>query len=275
MIAAVLAPLALGGWVFSPVAFAPQLSRLSPLAGLQRIFGLTGLVELGKALLKFVVVGAAAGAVTWWLMRDVVALGSMPIAAAMARGSHILALAFLLMSAALGLIAVVDAPYQWWSFRRNLKMTRQQVRDELKESEGRPEIKAKVRQLQQRYARRRMMLDVPRADVVIVNPEHYSVALKYDASSMRAPRVLAKGRDLVALEIRRIAREHGVPVFEAPPLARALYGSTEIGREIPSGLYVAVAQVLSYLYQLKSAAPAVKARLRRPVPDVGPEFSDA
>jgi flagellar biosynthetic protein FlhB len=271
--AAILAPLAHGGWVFSPQAIAPNFDRLNPVSGLGRIFGLQGLSELVKALLKFVVVGVIAGGVGLWLLKDALALGMMAPGAGIAKSAHILGLALLLMSAGLIVIAAVDAPFQWWQHHRQLKMTREEIREEMKETDGRPEVKQKIRELQRKYSKRRMMQDVPRADVVVTNPTHYAVALKYDARRMKAPRVLAKGRDLVALEIRRLAEANRVPVFEAPPLARVLYGSTDVGREIPQGLYLAVAQVLSYVYQLKTLSPTLAARLRRPKPTVDPALA--
>jgi len=274
LVAAVLAPLALGGWVFSPRAFAPSLERLNPLTGLGRVFGWNGAVELAKALLKVVVVGAIAIALGFALVRDTVALGSLPTLPGMGRALHLLGLALLLMSAGLVLIAGVDAPFQWWYHRRQLKMTREELQQEHKETDGRPEVKQRVRELQRKFSKRRMMRDVPLADVVVTNPTHYAVALKYDAGRMRAPRVLAKGRDLVALEIGRLATASNVPLFESPPLARVLYGSTEVGREIPPGLYLAVAQVLSYVYQLRTRSPALAARLRRPTPVVDAELRD-
>jgi flagellar biosynthetic protein FlhB len=273
LVAAVLAPLALGGWVFSGQALAPKLERLNPVAGLGRIFGWQGLAEFAKALVKFLVVGAIATAVGVWLVRDVLALAALPPAAGIGHAARVLALALLLMSAGLILVAAADVPFQWWQHRRQLRMTREEVREELKETEGRPEVRQRVRELQRQYSRRRMMQDVPRADVVVTNPTHYAVALKYDARRMKAPRVLAKGRDLVALEIRRIAGASRVPVFEAPPLARVLYGSTDVGREIPPGLYLAVAQVLSYVYQLRTLSPGLAARLRRPQPAVDPDLA--
>jgi flagellar biosynthetic protein FlhB len=271
--ASIVAPLALGGWIFSAQALAPKFDRLNPVTGLGRIFGVQGLAELVKALLKLVVVGAIAAVAGWWLMHDMLALGSMAPAAGIARAAYLLALALLLMSAGLIVVAAVDAPFQWWQHHRQLKMTREEIRQEFKESDGSPEIKARIRELQRKYSKRRMMQDVPRADVVVTNPTHYAVALKYDARRMRAPRVLAKGRDLVALEIRRLAEASRVPVFEAPPLARVLHGSTEIGREIPAGLYLAVAQVLSYVYQVQQLSPALAARLRRPRPAVDAALS--
>ena len=212
-----------------------------------RVFGLSGVSELVKALLKFVVVGAVAVAVGLWLARDAVSLGAMPVVPGMGRAVHLLALAMLLMSLGLVVVAAVDAPLQWWMVRRQLKMTRDEVREEFKETDCRPEVKSRIRELQRKLSKRRMMQAVPTADVVVTNPTHYAVALKYDAARMKAPRVLAKGRDLVEVEIRRRAEEARVPLFEAPALARVLYGSTEVGREIPAGLYLAVAQVLSYL----------------------------
>jgi flagellar biosynthetic protein FlhB len=271
--ASIVAPLALGGWIFSAQALAPKFDRLNPVTGLGRIFGMQGLSELVKALLKLVVVGAIAAAAGWWLMQDMLALGSMAPAAAVARAAYLLALALLLMSAGLIVVAAVDAPFQWWQHHRQLKMTHEEIRQEFKESDGSPEVKSRIRELQRKYSKRRMMRDVPRADVVVTNPTHYAVALKYDARRMRAPRVLAKGRDLVALEIRRLAEASRVPVFEAPPLARVLHGSTEIGREIPAGLYLAVAQVLSYVYQVQQLSPTLAARLRRPQPAVDPALS--
>ncbi len=271
VLVALVAPLATGGWVFSGQALGPDLKRLNPLEGLKRVFGLQGLVELAKALAKFLVVGGTAALVVWWLLPDMMALAAMPTGRALGEATWLLGLAGLVMTAALVLVAAVDVPFQVWSHRRNLRMTRQELLDELKQTEGRPEVRSRVRAAQRELARRRMMQDVPRADVVVTNPTHYSVALKYEPGRMRAPRVLAKGRDLVALEIRRVAAEHGVPLFEAPPLARAIYATTEIGREVPSGLYLAVAQVLTYVYQLR-AARGDASRVRRPSPEVPGEF---
>jgi flagellar biosynthesis protein FlhB len=268
--AAVLAPLALGGWVFSGQALVPNFGRLSPATGFGRIFGISGLSELVKAMLKFTVVGALAVAVGMWLVRDTIALGAMPTETGIAHAAHLLALGLLMMSTGLAVVAGVDAPFQWWYHRRKLKMTREEVREEFKETDGRPEVKSRIRDLQRKMSKRRMMQAVPRADVVVTNPTHYAVALRYEATRMRAPRVIAKGRDLIALEIRRIAESASVPVFEAPVLARVLYGAAEVGREIPSGLYLAVAQVLSYVLQLRTLPAQRAARLRRPTPEVDP-----
>jgi flagellar biosynthesis protein FlhB len=270
-----LSSVLLGGWNFSLQAMAPDFSRLSPLAGLKRLFGMRGASELGKALLKFAVVGGVCAGVVSWTFRDVLALAHMAPRAAIGRGAGLLSWSFVWLCASLALVAAVDVPLQLFQFNRALRMTRQELRDEAKESDGRPETKQRIRQMQQTLARRRMMHKIPSADVVIVNPTHFAVALKYDPKKMRAPRLLAKGVDLVALNIRRIAEEHRVPVFESPKLARALYRSTDLNKEIPAGLYVAVAQVLSYIFRVRTLNPTIAARLARPNPQVSGEFEDA
>lgn len=270
-----LASVLLGGWNFSPRAMTPDFSRLSPIAGLQRLFGLRGLTELGKALLKCLVVGGVCAGIVAWIFGDVLSLARMAPRAAVGRGAGLLSWAFVWLCASLALVAMVDVPLQLFQFKRALRMTRQELRDESKEMDGRPETKQRIRQMQQTLARRRMMHKVPTADVVIVNPTHFAVALKYDPMKMRAPRVLAKGVDMVAQNIRRIAEEHRVPVFESPKLARALYRSTDLNKEIPAGLYVAVAQVLSYIFRLRTLNPTAAARMARPDPKVGDEYSDA
>jgi len=269
-----LAAVVLGGWNFSPAAMTPDFSRMSPLSGLQRLFGLHGVTELAKALLKCVVIGGVCAGIVSWLFKDVMALGHMAPRAAIGRGASLLGWAFVWLSSSLAVIALVDVPLQLFQYNRSLKMTRQELRDEAKESDGRPETKQRIRQMQQQLARRRMMHKVPGADVVIVNPTHFAVALKYDPKNMRAPLVLAKGVDLVAANIRRIAEENRVPVFESPKLARALYKSTDLNREIPAGLYVAVAQVLSYIFRIRTLNPTLAARVARPDPTVGDEFAD-
>jgi flagellar biosynthesis protein FlhB len=270
-----LASVVLGGWNFSPQAMAPDFSRLSPLAGLKRLFGMRGASELGKALLKCAVVGGVCAAVVSWTFRDVLALAHMTPRAAIGRGAGLVSWSFVWLCASLALVAIVDVPLQLFQFKVGLRMTRQELRDEAKESDGRPETKQRIRQMQQTLARRRMMHKVPTADVVIVNPTHFAVALKYDPKKMRAPQVLAKGVDLVAQNIRRIAEEHRVPVFESPKLARALYRSTDLNKEIPAGLYVAAAQVLSYIFRVRSLNPTIAARVARPNPQVSGEFEDA
>jgi flagellar biosynthetic protein FlhB len=270
-----LAAVALGGWNFSPQALAPDFSRLNPLDGAKRLFGLQGFSELVKALLKCLVVGGVCAAVAAHLFGDVLALGHMAPRSAIGRGASLLGWAFVWLCASLAVVALVDVPLQIFQFNRALRMTRQELRDEAKESDGNPETKRRIRQLQQILARRRMMQRVPQADVVIVNPTHFAVALKYDPNKMRAPRVLAKGVDLVALNIRRVAEENRIAVFEAPKLARALYRSTDLDREIPAGLYLAVAQVLSYVFRVRTLNPTSAARIARPDPQISGEYEDA
>lgn len=253
LVAALAAPMSLGGWAFSTKPLAPDLKRLNPVSGIGRMFQVRALVELGKALGKFAVVAGAAVLVMWTNMDALLGLGSEPIDRAIVHAMSITGQALVALTGALILIAAIDVPFQLWQYHRDMRMTKEEVRREHKESEGSPEVKGRIRALQREMAERRMMEDVPHADVIVVNPTHYAVALRYDESRMRAPRVVAKGVDLIAARIREVASEHGVPVFEAPPLARALHRSVEIGDEIPAGLYVAVAQVLTYIYQLRAA----------------------
>ena len=253
LIAALVAPLALGGWNLSVGRLAPDFTRLDPIAGFGRFFSAQGAVELAKAFLKFLVVAAVAVLVLRKQSPRLLALGALPLRVGIAQAASLTSDALLAVSGGLALIAAVDVPWQLWNYSQKLSMTREEIREEMKESEGAPEIKGRIRRMQREIARRRMMHEVPKADVVVVNPTHFAVALRYDESRMRAPLVIAKGTDLIAARIREIATEHAVPIFEAPPLARALYRNVEIGGEIPGTLYVAVAQVLTYIYQLRAA----------------------
>ena len=253
LLAALAAPLCLGGWNFSFEALAPNFTRLNPLTGFARMFSTRGLVELAKAFAKFMVIAIVAIYVLWQKLGELMSLGSEAPGAAVAHAASLAGYALLMLAGTVGLIAAADVPWQLWQHSRQLRMSRQEVRDERKESDGSPEVKGRIRNVQRQLARRRMMQDVPKADVVVVNPTHFAVALRYDELRMRAPVLVAKGTDLIAARIREIATEHSVPIFEAPPLARALYRSAEIGGEIPGSLYVAVAQVLTYVYQLKTA----------------------
>jgi flagellar biosynthetic protein FlhB len=268
VLAALLAPLALGGWSFSTKALMPQFNRLNPLSGLKRMFALRSLIELGKALAKFGVVAVVAVIVLWNGATELLSLGREPTASAIVHAVRLSVQGLIAVSAGLLLIAAVDVPYQIWQYAKQLKMTREEVRQEMKESEGSPEIKGRIRQVQQQLARQRMMQDVPNADVIVTNPTHFAVALKYDDQRMRAPIVVAKGVDLVAARIREVAGENRVPIFEAPPLARVLYRNVDIGQEIPSNVYVAVAQVLTYVFQLKAAAKAGMQPPEKPVVEV-------
>jgi flagellar biosynthesis protein FlhB len=268
VVAAILAPLALGGWSFSSESLMPKFSRLNPLDGFKRMFSMQSVVELLKALAKFAAVGVIAVIVLRNDTSELLSLGREPTAAAIGHAVRLCGQALIWLSAGLLLIAGVDVPYQLWTYAKQLKMTREEVRQEMKESEGSPEIKGRIRQVQQQLARQRMMQDVPKADVIVTNPTHFAVALKYDENRMRAPIVLAKGADVIAARIREIAGEHQVPIFEAPPLARVLYRNVDIGQEIPSNVYVAVAQVLTYVFQLKAAIKSGAPKPDKPVVEV-------
>jgi flagellar biosynthetic protein FlhB len=253
----------LGGLSFSMQAAGFKFERLNPGKGIKRIFSANGLNELVKALAKFSLVAVIAVLWLWWSVDDLLSLGRQDVKPAILGALRICGVSLLVISSGLILIAAVDVPFQLWQHSKKLRMTKQQVKDEFKETEGRPEVKSRIRMLQQQIATRRMMEELPTADVVITNPTHYAVALKYDESAMGAPRVIAKGKDLIAKRIREIAAENDVPLFSAPPLARALFRSTEIGAEIPAKLYTAVAQVLAYIFQLNEA---LKPGQKRPEP---------
>ncbi len=253
LVGALLAPIALGGWNLSLQALVPDVTRLSPMNGLRRLFSMRSGVELGKAFAKFLLVALIAVLFLKGRSSDLMALGVEPLPTAVAHAAALGGDALLAFCGALALIAAVDVPWQLWSYRQRLLMSRQEIREELKDNEGSPEMKGRVRRAQQEAAKRRMMQEVPKADVVVTNPTHLAVALRYDEQRMRAPIVVAKGADEVAARIREVAIEHRVPIFEAPPLARALHRAVAIGGEIPTSLYVAVAQVLTYVYQLRTA----------------------
>ncbi|MFZ5483438.1 MAG: flagellar biosynthesis protein FlhB [Pseudomonadota bacterium] len=250
LITAIVANVVVSGWNFSLKPLQADFTKLNPLSGLARMFSWKALVELVKATLKG---GLIAGASVWmiWLQwEDILSLSSEPMASAIPHFGWITLYTFLAAAAAFALIAAFDVPYQLWTYARQLRMTKEEVRQEHKETEGDPQIKARIRALQREQARRRMMQAVPKADVVVTNPLHFAVALEYDEKTMAAPRVIAKGSQLVAERIKEIARENRVPVVEAPPLARALHRHVEVGDTIPGTLFTAVAQVLAYVYQL-------------------------
>ncbi len=252
VIAGFAGPLLLGGLQFSSKSLVPDLGRLSPLKGLKRLYGPESLAELLKSLLRIALVGGAATLCIWLGLDSLRSLMSMPLEAAASRGLGFTGTLLMATAGSLLLLAAIDAPYQKWNHTRKLKMTRQEMRDELKESEGRPEVKARVRQLQYQLSQRQMMESVPEADVIVTNPTHYAVALKYDSGRMGAPRVVAKGADELALRIRELAQASRIAIVESPPLARALYREGQVGQEIPVRLYAAVAQILSYVYQLRA-----------------------
>ncbi|ALU89105.1 flagellar biosynthesis protein FlhB [Herbaspirillum rubrisubalbicans] len=251
-LAAMAAPLMLGGWLFNVQSLAPKFGKLNPISGFANMFSINSLVELGKAVLKTVLVGTVAWVAIRGQLDAVVGLGVESLKTAGAHSAYLLWVSFITIVSALVLIAALDVPYQIWNYGRKLRMTREEVKQEHKESEGDPHIKGKIRAMQRAMARRRMMAEVPTADVVVTNPTHYAVALKYTEGKMGAPKVVAKGADDIAAKIRELAREHKVPLLEAPPLARALHTHTEIGDEIPEALYTAVAEVLAYVFQLRT-----------------------
>jgi flagellar biosynthetic protein FlhB len=251
LVAAIVGPISLGGWNFSGQAIAPKGSRMDPLEGIGRMVSLKSLIELSKAIGKFVIVTSLALYFLNSVQQELYDLGKMDVFVAMSEAISLIGWAFLIISLSLILISVADVPYVLYESAEKLKMTLQEVKDEMKNTEGKPEVKGRIRQMQHEISQRQMMKDVPQADVVITNPTHYSVALKYEDNHRNAPIIVAKGADFVALKIREIAKENDVPVLMSPPLARALYHSAEIGDEVPTGLFKAVAQVLAYVFQLK------------------------
>jgi flagellar biosynthesis protein FlhB len=252
-LAALLSPFATGGWIFASKRLMPQWSRLNPIAGIGRILSLENLAEFLKTLAKAVLIGAVATAALVIARDPVMKLGDMPLQAGIEGLMSIAFVTFFSITLAVAAVAVMDSPLQVWKWHRQLRMSKEELRREAKEQEGDPMIKARVRQQQRELARRRMMADVPTADVVVTNPTHYAVALKYKEGKMRAPQVVAKGADHLAAKIRAVAADNGVPLLEAPPLARALYRHADVGQEIPGALYTAVAEVLAYVYRLREA----------------------
>jgi len=252
-LASLLAPILVGGWAFSWESLTPKFSKLNPISGIKKMFSAKSLMELIKTMAKFVLVTAVAIVVLWSQADSFLKLGNQSIGTALSHAGELFGWGFLLLSIALIIIAAIDVPFQVWDHLRQMKMTLQEVKDEMKDSEGRPEVKGKIRQLQREMAERRMLEDVPQADVVITNPEHFAVALKYDQVAGKAPMVVAKGADIIAASIRKVAIHNDVTLVEAPPLARAIFYNAEIGDEIPEALYLAVAQILAYVYHLKTA----------------------
>jgi len=251
LVATVAAPLMLSGGVFSLQAFRIDFTRMNPARGLTNMVSSQGLVELVKAIAKCLLLGTIGG---WLLVQGWAAMQALSVQDARNAipGLGVLLYdAFLALAAGLGAIALIDVPYQLWRHRSGLKMTREEVRQEQRETDGDPQQKARIRGVQRAMARKRMMAAVPKADVIVANPTHYAVALEYHEGRMRAPRVVAKGVDQVAQRIRAIGAEHGVPLLEAPPLARALYRHAELGADIPVALFAAVAQVLAYVHQVR------------------------
>ena len=251
LIAAFVGNILLGGFNFSWQAAGPKASKMNPLTGLKRMFGLQALVELLKSVLKVIVVVGIAYLLLKLFFFDIMALSLMSEPNNIESALYFLAWLFLGLCASVSVIALVDAPYQKWNHIKQLKMSLQEIKDEYKNSEGDPQIKARIRRTQMQMSMKRMMQEVPKADVIVTNPTHFAIALKYDQGKFRAPVVVAKGVDEVAMHIRKIANEHKVPIIESPALARSIYHTTELDHPIPEQLFAAVAQVLAYVYQLK------------------------
>ncbi len=251
VLVALAAPLGLSGWLFTFKPVEPDFSRLNPMKGLVRMVSGQALAELGKALAKAAVIGTVGALVLWSQTAELMALLALPLERGIAEMGHIVVWSLAMIAGGMILIVAVDVPLQLWRHTSRLRMSREDIKKEMKETEGDPQVKAVIRSQQREMARRRMMAAVPTADVVVTNPAHYAVALSYADKTMRAPRVVAKGSELVAARIRALAAEHHVPVLESPPLARALYHHAEIGDEIPETLYTAVAEVLAYVFRLR------------------------
>ena len=262
---------ATGGFLFEMGSVAPKFSKINPLNGLKRMFGVKAAVELGKALLKFTLVS---GAVAWVLIDNVGTLNKisrMALEPGLSVAGELLTRSSLIMACSLAVIALIDVPFQRWQFNKQMRMTKQEIKDEMKDMEGRPEIKAQIRRRQREMSNARMMDGVKNADVVITNPEHFAVALAYDPNGDSAPILLAKGADAVAARIREEAQKHGVEIFQAAPLARALYFTTEVNHQVPEDLYYAVAQVIAYVFNLASIRPG-GAPVQRPQTTVPPNM---
>ncbi|WP_415775099.1 flagellar biosynthesis protein FlhB [Shewanella oncorhynchi] len=263
VVVAFIGNVSLGGINFSTQAMMPKASKMSPLAGFKRMFGVQALVELTKGIAKFSVVAFSAYFLLSFYFNDIMLLSSDHLPGNVYHALDLLVWMFILLCSSILFIVVIDVPFQIWNHNKQLKMTKQEVKDEYKDTEGKPEVKGYIRQMQRELAQRRMMAEVPNADVIVVNPEHFAVAIKYDVQRSAAPFVIAKGVDDVAFKIREIARAHNIAIVSAPPLARAIYHTTKLDQQIPEGLFTAVAQILAYVFQLRQYQ---KGRGRKPIP---------
>jgi flagellar biosynthetic protein FlhB len=242
----------IGGWLFSAGAVTPDFGRSNPISGIARLFSVNSLAELGKAIAKSTVIGGIGYLVITHYKAEMIAMAALPLESSISYLGAMAISAFIYITAGMLIIVGIDVPFQLWEYYRKLKMTKEEVRQEMKESEGDPQLKGKIRSMQREMARKRMMSEVPKADVIVTNPTHYAVAIRYDETTMRTPRVVAKGTYLLATRIQEIASEHRIPILRTPPLARALYKYAELEAEIPVALFTAVAEVLAYVYQLRS-----------------------
>jgi flagellar biosynthetic protein FlhB len=252
IVVAILSSVALGGFNVSVEAMQPKFSKLNPVKGMKRVFSVKGLMELIKSLGKFVLVGVATATLLGAWSEELLHLGDLNVEQALVNGMGMVGWASLLLCSTLIVMAMIDVPFQLWQHKKDLKMTQQEVRDELKQTEGKPEVKGRIRQMQREMAQRRMMQEVPKADVIVTNPTHYAVALRYAPDEVSAPVLVAKGKGLVAANIREVAQSHQIPIVEAPPLARAVYFNTELRQQIPAALFLSVAQLLAYVFQLRA-----------------------
>lgn len=266
VVAAILAPMALGGWSFSTKSLAFNWGKLDPIKGLGKLFSPRALMELSKALVKFALVLVVATTLIVYMINSILGLSQEPTQQALAHASSILVWSFIALSFGLIAIVLVDVPFQLWDHSKQLKMTRQEVKDDQKETDGDPQVKGRIRNVQRELAQRRMMAEVPKADVIVTNPTHFAIALRYAPESMSTPVVIAKGADLIAGQIRKLAVEAAVPMVEAPLLARALFHSTDLNQPIPAALFIAVAKVLAHVFQLRQQGTKVSAK---PIPMEG------
>ena len=271
-VAGIVGSIALGGLNFSWEPLLPKLSKMSPIAGIKRMFSVQSLVELLKAIAKVTLVGIVSYLVLIFFLPETLGLTFQSVELSIAHGIDIVIWSFIFVSLALAFIAAIDVPFQVWSHKEKLKMTKQEVKDEFKQQEGDPLVRGRIRQMQRQAAMNRMMSDVPNADVIITNPTHFSVALKYDQAGGGAPILLAKGGDFIALKIREVGNHYDIPVIQSPALTRAIYHHTEIGDEIPQGLFKVVAQLLAYVYQLRNARTGAPRPESMPNLDVPDEF---
>ncbi|MCW5588180.1 MAG: flagellar biosynthesis protein FlhB [Legionellales bacterium] len=260
----IFSPALLGGWVFSAKSLAFKGERLDPIKGIGRIFSLRSLVELLKSIAKFIVIAGGGILVLYIYFHSMINLDKLPVEQGITQGMELLFQGFILISATLVIIVLFDVPYQIWEYLRKSKMSIKELKDESKETEGNPQLKQKIRETQQRMSEKRMMQALPKANVVITNPNHYAVALMYDQDKEGAPKVVAKGVDFLAEKIKEVAKEHKITIVSIPPLARAIYYSTDLDAEIPQGLYLAVAKVLAYVYQLKHYVAGFSAKPQAP-----------
>jgi len=252
-IIALLTPIMMGGWNFSTETMSPKFSKMNPIAGLKKMVGTQGLVELLKSIIKIALVFFVAGSLFKMYLDQFLALNMVSLESGIAKGFDLIGRGFLILSSTLIVIVAIDVPYQLWSTKKKIMMSKQEIKDESKQQEGNPEIKGQIRRKQMEMAQQRMMEEVPKADVIVTNPTHFAIALKYESTGSGAPILVAKGVDLIAAQIRNAAVGADVPLVAAPPLARALFYSTELNEEIPKGLFLAVAQILAYVFQLKAA----------------------